>query len=282
MKYGPTVAKTLAAAAVGMFVFKKAMRAMRKSRKAAATKARRAAQVPGVVYLFTFPETPTLGQISGPCAKLETFLKLNKIKYEIVKTVTTATSPTGRLPMIEIDGVAVADSTFAIEYLIEKFNITESLSPAQEAKGIALRRIIEESARLSVLRFTFVDNTSMMVDRFHGLMPTAPRFIFDRVVRGMRKGLITMLNLHGHGDLTDEQYQQEFLADIKAIEQLLSQSQFAVADVPTRYDASVYGWLKANFLQADLPVGKCPALAYAAASAPIQAYMTRVEAAIKA
>jgi glutathione S-transferase len=281
-KHGPQVAKVAAALAVGLFVVRKVASVIGAARAAAAVKARHAAQQKGVVYVFGFPPHPTLGQLGAPSVKIETFLKLNKIKYEYVPTMDTSISPTERLPMIELDGVTVADSTYAIEYLIEKFNIAETLSPEQSAKGVAMRRILEDSARLSLYRFQMVDNMEVTVNRFTVMLPKVPRFVLALFMKKtFRKNLITMLNLHGHGDLTDEQYQQEFLADIKTIEQLLSQSQFAVADVPTRYDASVYGWL-VPMRAPDLPVGQCPALAYAASSAVISSYMARVEAAVKA
>lgn len=283
IKNAPLIGKTLGIAALGFIAAKFTLKYLSKARVAAATMARHAMQKKGVVYLYTFPEHPTLGQVSAPCAKLEAFLKLKKIAYEVVRTTDTNQSPTGRLPMIELDGEAVADSTFAIKFLMEKFDIKEELTSAQRAKGVALRRILEESARLSVYRFGMVDNTEVVVKRFSSLMGDKfPLFVMRPVVAGMRRRIIKMLNLHGHGDLTDEQYHQELFDDVRAIEQLLSTNRFAVSDdVPTHYDAAVYGWLGHSLMLSDLPQEKCAALAYAHASSTIKEYLARVEAAMK-
>jgi hypothetical protein len=278
----------------GLYSLRRVAGAFFKGRRAAAIKPRYAAQHPGVVYYYVMPEHATLGQLSAPCAKLEAFLKLHpQLPTVRVETRDASLSPTGRLPFIDFNGESIADSQFAIEFLMHKLPAIcgdgaaagcvgeAGLPEGQMAKGVMLRRVLEDSARLSLYRYTIVDHPELLLHRFASAVPPCvPTAVVEFFLKRFRTTVITMLNLHGHGDLTDAQYQKEFLADIKTVEQLLSQSQFAVADMPTQYDATVYAWLKSGLLLSDVPRGFSPAVAYAAASPVFQAYLQRVDAAM--
>jgi len=273
-------ASIAAAAVVGLVVLKKVAGCIATTRKEAAAKKRHAAQKPNVVYLFAFPQHPTLGCVSAPCLKVETFLKLFKIPYEIVSTMDTKVSPTGRFPCAEINGACIADSAFIIKACMERFNVPETLTPSQVANGVALTRLLEDSLRLGFYRWNMVDNCEVMVRRFT-VMLGYPQVAVAMAIKQMRKQLITTLNLHGHGDLTDEQYQQVLLEDVQAVEDFLTRSTFAVSDSPSRFDGAAYAWCK-QLLLPDVPRDGCPAAAYAASSTTIAAYVARVEAAMAA
>jgi len=277
---GPRWASIAAAAVVGFVVVRKVARCAAAARKESAAKKRREAQKPNVVYLFAYKHHEKFGQVSAPCRKVETFLKLFKIPYEIVTTFDSNMSPTGRMPFAEINGETVTESAFIIKACMERFNVPETLTPTQVANGVAISRLIEESARLGLFRWGVVDNMPVLVSRFATLTKYPVRAV-SFFVSGMRTRTIKMLNLHGYGDLTDEQYQQVFLEDVKAVEDFLTRSTFAVSDSPSRFDCTVYAWVKMLVME-DVPRDGCPAVAYAVGSATIATYIARVEAAMDA
>ncbi|VDO58443.1 unnamed protein product, partial [Haemonchus placei] len=71
------------------------------------------------VYLYQFPRPKTIPNLSPYCLKVETFLKVNKIPYE----VSMGRSRYGLLPFIELNGEHIADSEIIIDRLKDHFKV---------------------------------------------------------------------------------------------------------------------------------------------------------------
>jgi hypothetical protein len=102
------------------------------------------------VYLFTFPRAHHIHNISPFSLKVESFLRLYKIPYEVVSTFKF--SPKGQIPYIRLnskeDGFLIADSNFIIQFLSNKLGIDKleehMLSSQERATAHAYTRMIEE------------------------------------------------------------------------------------------------------------------------------------------
>merc|ERR1712088_944481 len=74
-----------------------------------------------VVYVYQFSRTSTVPTISPACLKLETWLKLNGIKFENINHNSKLRSKRGLLPFVELNGEEICDSDYIIKQLSTKF-----------------------------------------------------------------------------------------------------------------------------------------------------------------
>ncbi|KAK6049461.1 hypothetical protein COOONC_13033 [Cooperia oncophora] len=108
------IAILLAVAAAAYFYFSK------KSKKQG--EIRKHDWKPDVVYLYQFPRIKSVPNLSPFCSKVETFLKVNNIPYEVC-TLSMARSKYGLLPFIELNGEHIADSQIILHRLKEHFKV---------------------------------------------------------------------------------------------------------------------------------------------------------------
>ena len=97
-----------------------------------------------VVILHSFPRGNTCLSLTPFSLKLETYLRMNNIKY--VTEFKNFIGPKGKTPWITLNGKDVADSQLAIEYLAQHFQIDMShlLSPKHRAVERAMRILMED------------------------------------------------------------------------------------------------------------------------------------------
>ena len=102
---------------------------------------------PGTVVLHQFPRSMFVNVIMGsaPCLKLETFLRMTKIPFESEYGMTF--SKKGKLPWIEFNGQAIADSNFCTWFLEKEFQVDVDLhlSATERATGHCIRTMLEEN-----------------------------------------------------------------------------------------------------------------------------------------
>ena len=222
--------------------------ATKQRRQAQAKQARREAQKKGVVYLYQWPRTGRLHSLSTFCTIVETYLRLTGTPHEVVDVISSDMSPTERLPYIELDGVGTADSEFIMERLAK--DLGHGAAPASkldQATSTLLMRTLNQSTRLHMARWLWVDNTSVMRDEFTsaGKAFGTPSLVVTFLCRTSRKKSISLLNAEGQGDLSDTEYHRKFLDDIKAVEAILAgfadgKVQLSQAAIATAYTYLAY------------------------------------------
>jgi glutathione S-transferase len=199
------------------------------------------------IRLHQFP--PVWGRNVSPFTlKLETWLRLAGIPYEVVEVRNPKHGPKGKAPFIEDGGRKIGDSGLIIEHLSRSrgVDLDAGLDRAARADQLAFRRLLEE-------HFYFILGWSRWIDPegwrsvrsgLFGFLPPGPRQIVAGTVRrGMRRALISQ----GIGRHSREEIYALGRADLEAVSILLGDGPFFFLDRPTGFDAVAYGFL-ANVL----------------------------------
>ncbi|XP_035698005.1 failed axon connections-like [Branchiostoma floridae] len=205
-----------------------------------------------VVYLHGFQRMKFTPSLSGPCLKVETWLRMAGVKYEFVDASKSGQrSKYGQLPFVELNGTEIADSNIIIQRLARQFNadLDADLSPEQQAVALTISRMVEEHTKWTMYQYYFVDRLDLFT-QLVGL--PGPRIIHWLIRNRVSKMMQTKLYHQGVGRHSKTEVYQLGNADIRALSALLGDKPFLMGTKPTTVDASVFGQL-AQVVYTQLP-----------------------------
>ena len=201
-----------------------------------------------MIKLYQFP--PVFGRNVSPFTlKLETWLKLAGLPYQVVALRNPGQGPKGKLPFIEDDdGSLVADSSLIIERLSRRrgIDLDAGLGPGERAHALALQRLFEDHLYFVVVWSRWLDPEgwrSFGPALFQGIPPPLQQAIAAFVRRRLRGDL----RAQGLGRHSPAEIYAMGRADLEAIAILLGARPFVFGERPTTIDAIAYGFL-ANIL----------------------------------
>jgi len=87
------------------------------------------------IKLFQFPRMFGIPNLSPFCCKLETWLRITRVPYEVVDTPDPRKGPKGKLPFIEDAGMRIADSSRIVDHLVKTREVDPDAQPQQLAAG---------------------------------------------------------------------------------------------------------------------------------------------------
>ncbi|WP_331374798.1 glutathione S-transferase family protein [Sinorhizobium chiapasense] len=207
---------------------------------------RNAAQPP--IKLFQFPRVFAIPNLSPFCCKLETWLRIAGIPYEIVETPDPRKGPKGKLPFIEDSGARIADTSIIIDHLKRTRGVDPdaSLDSSQRATALLVQRTLEE-------HYAFVVAYTHLV-RDEGVRHTRARFdavpavVRPLVIRMVQKQIKNLLWQQGILRHTDNDIIESGVLDWRAVLAVMSEGPFFFGGRPTTVDATVFGTLATSVL----------------------------------
>jgi len=207
------------------------------------------------VYLYQFPRAPTVPNLSPFCLKVETWLRANKIPYEVVESFRLR-SKNGLMPFVELNGRQIADSQLIIFELEKHFRVTEQSKISPERAGIAraIDRMIEGSTFYTLIYTKVYKNTAKFVQAniTGGPFPSFLRTLFSLVFKKMVKG---RLNSQGYGKFDEADVQEVLRRDLEAINDVLGDKKYIGGDNPCIADFTIFGHLATcEFIPMEQPV----------------------------
>jgi glutathione S-transferase len=200
------------------------------------------------IKLFQFPRRFAIPNLSPFCCKLETWLRIAGVPYEVVDTPDPRKGPKGKLPFIEDSGVRIADTSIIVDHLVKTRGVDPDarLDASQRAIALLVQRTLEEHYAF-VLAYTHLvrdEGLRHTRDRFDSV-PAIVRPLVARAVREQFKKLLWQQGILRH---SHEEIVESALRDWRAVLTVMSDGPFFFGDEPTSVDAIVFGTLATSVL----------------------------------
>jgi glutathione S-transferase len=193
------------------------------------------------VKLFQPKRAFGLPNPSAFCVKLETYLRMAEIEYEVAFG-DPRDAPKGKVPWIDDDGHVLGDSTFVINYLKQKYGdpLDGRLTPQQQATGHVIQKMLEDSLYFVSSHSKWVDDDGFAIysaELFGGM----PAEQLEYVPPMVRKRAIEKLNAQGIARHSRDEVHELGISDVQAFGELLGNGPYLFGDQPTSFDASAFG-----------------------------------------
>jgi glutathione S-transferase len=200
------------------------------------------------IKVFQFPRMFAIPNLSPFCCKLETWLRIARIPYEVVDTSDPRSAPRGKLPFIEDAGVRIADTSLIVDHLVKTRRVDPDarLDDSQRATATLVQRTLEEHYAF-VLAYTHLyreeglKHTRARFDR-------VPGFVRPFVARAVYGQIKKILWLQGVARYSHEEVVEAAIRDWRAVLAVMSDGPFFFGDEPTSLDAIVFGTLASTVL----------------------------------
>jgi len=209
-----------------------------------------------MIDLYQFHPALGLPNPSPFCMKVETFLRMTKLEYRLHNNADVRKAPKKKLPFIKDGEALIPDSGFILQYLKTKYelSIDDHLSPAQQATGVALTRLLEDHLYWIVVSDRWLDDTTWLKLKklFFASLPSFLRYFVPELIR---KKIRRDLYGQGLGRHSQDELRQLAQEDIKAVADILSDNDYLFGDTPCSYDAVIYSFIgNAFFCTLDSPM----------------------------
>jgi glutathione S-transferase len=197
-----------------------------------------------MIMLYQFRPLWGLPSASPFCMKVETYLRMAGLPYEVVRRADIRKAPKGKFPYIEDHGRRIADSRFIIDYLKSTYGnaLDAALSPAQRAMALGLQRLMEEHLYWAVVHDRWAVRAHWEVTRraIFGFLPVVVRRMIAQM---MRKKALAQLYGHGMGRHDSEEIYALARQDLDALADFLGDKPFFMGETPTSLDATAFAFL---------------------------------------
>lgn len=203
-----------------------------------------------MIQLYQFAPAFGLPNASPFCMKLETYLRMTGLPFEIprFKLQQLQGAPKGKMPYITDGGRTVSDSSQIIDYLKTTYGdpLDSWMDAEQHAVALAWQRLLEEHLYWAVLFTRWVEPEGWALTRpafFAGMSAPLCWIVPPLARRGMAKELYG----HGMGRHSREEIYALGCRDLTALADFLGDKPYLMGEQPCSLDAVAYGFL-ANLL----------------------------------
>ncbi|MGR9053345.1 MAG: glutathione S-transferase family protein [Gammaproteobacteria bacterium] len=196
-----------------------------------------------MITLYQFAPVWDIPNISPACVKVETFLRMTDLAYQVRFTLPPK-APKGKLPYIEDQGKTLADSRFIIQYLKETYGVDPDKALTTEAHAVsnAMQRFIEDTLYWEVF-YTVVRLPQNRAKHRWALFHVLPPVIRDVAAFTVYKRIERDLIGQGIGRHSWDEVIELGKLDLSSLSDFLAEKPYFMGEQPTVLDATAFGFL---------------------------------------
>ena len=196
-----------------------------------------------MVKLYQPPPVWGLPNMSPFCAKLETYLRMAKIDYQVING-NPMSAPKRKIPYAEVDGRVMGDSNLIIQHLKKTKGdlLDQHLTESERATANAFLRMTEEHFYFAGAYLRWTDPQSLAEVR-KVFMTLLPPVIGPLIFKKIYKNFKQLIYAQGMGRHTRDEIVEFARNDLKSISVFLGDKPYFMGDKPTSLDATMYGFL---------------------------------------
>ncbi len=196
-----------------------------------------------MIQLYQFRPKFGVPNLSPFCLKVEAWLKLANLDYEICFQDDPRKAPLGKLPVIKDGSQAVPDSTLILEYLASTTGVSLDghLSPQEKSVSHAFQRMMEERLYWAIVYNRWLGSNWPQLKR--AVFSVLPPLVRDLVPVIVQSQLKRDLKGHGIGRHSEAQIYAFAKADIDALAAFLADKPYFMGEKVSTVDAVVFSFL---------------------------------------
>lgn len=211
-----------------------------------------------MIKLFQFNRVWGLPNGSPFCTKLETYLRMAQLPFEVEFISRPQGAPKGKLPFIEMDGKRYPDSEFIIDELKRYHGdaLDQHLTKEQRALAVLIDEACCERLYWVSVYFAWQDDTGWAVvkEGYFGRLPALLRWFLPEQIR---KHMIKTLYAEGIGRHSRQENAYLGCKTIDALATMLGDKPYFLGDKPTSIDATTFAFMVNTLLRpGDNPLKK--------------------------
>lgn len=205
-----------------------------------------------MIQLYQFSPAFGLPNASPFCMKLETYLRMAGLPYEVPPFTLRQLqgAPKGKMPYIVDGDRRLADSGLIIDHLKATYGdpLDGWLDPSQRATALAWQRLLEEHLYWALLYSRWIEPEGWALTKvvFFSQLSAPLSWIVPPLAR---RGMAKELHGHGMGRHSTEEIHALGCQDITALADFLDDKPYLMGAQPCSLDAVAYAFL-ANVLWA--------------------------------
>lgn len=197
-----------------------------------------------MITLFQFPPAFNVPNVSPFCLKLETFLRLAGLEYQIKHVMDPRKGPKGKLPFITLDGKPVADTAIIMRTLQQyyEFDLDAGLDARGRGWAVSITRLCDEHLVPLLVYFRWLDEQGFrqVKDVMLRSIPSPLRPVVGAMLQRKIRGDLKSRGLLRHS-------REELLGfardDLEALDGMLGDLPYFGGAQPCSADAATYGVL---------------------------------------
>ncbi|KAG7153742.1 failed axon connections homolog [Homarus americanus] len=193
-----------------------------------------------VVIVHAFPKGRYTPNMSPFVLKLETYLRLAQITYQV--DYEEPLGPKALCPWITLNGEEVADSQLIMERLGRQYDKnfeSKLLTKEQQAVARAFSLMVSEHLAWCLRDWRYVTDYGQGIRQGMSHIPLYYYLLFPY----LRRRMIKALKIQGVGRHTHSQVQHMVKQDLAALSHYLGEKPFLMGEEPCEVDCTVFGFL---------------------------------------